>query len=183
MAWCRNIIKVFIVLSLSLLFGCGEGESTEQARLDLNKRHVYKQDNLSLQLPDGWAVVEDFYPTETRRRINVITDVGASLAIDIFDESLAPTIAEHFANYITAILPPEAEGSSSIDSGEVVYGDALGLFAAVTLSAPFNVGMHIEALPVTQGKKQAYFIFNTQPELKGEVSRHVVNIISTVLLN
>lgn len=184
MSLCRNIANVLVVCGLLVLFGCGNGlTSAEKARVDLNRQQLYEQDGITLQLPEGWAVVEDFYPVEDRRRINVITVVGSSVTIDIFNKVLAPTIAEHFANYIAAVLPPEMEESSSIDSGEVVYGNVLGLFAAVTLSAPFNVGMHIEALPVTQGKKQAYFIFNTQPELKGEVSRHVENILSSVLLN
>lgn len=176
--------QLAVVLSGILLVvglqGCSEKRGQDlRAPTDAQ---TYQKDQLALRLPLGWQVIEDFYPDVDRRRLNVVTPIGSSMTLDLFSAEQAPTLAEHFANYMAAILPPETENSSRIDSGDMSYGSIKGMFASVVLNEPYNVAMFIEVVPLRKDAKQAYFIFNTPPAQKSEISRHIKDIINTAQL-
>ncbi|HEY7771716.1 MAG TPA: hypothetical protein VIC26_00935 [Marinagarivorans sp.] len=177
-------LALSIFATLGILLGCSEKQSQGAGNMPvaIAKAHTYQKDRLALQLPQGWQVFEDFYPVDGRRRLNVVTPIGSSMTLDIFSAEQAPTLGEHFANYMAAILPPETESSSRIDSGDVSYGAVKGMFANVILDEPYDIAMFVEILPLRNGDKQAYFIFNTPPPQKGDISRYIEDIIDTAQL-
>lgn len=178
MTACRRTPQALLLLvSFFMLIGCKEPMP----------EHNYIKDGVALSLPAQWEVFEDFNDSENHRLISIATQIVSSVSINVYrptdDANAPPTLEQVLSQYMQVLLPPETEGSASIDHGEAERSGIKGRFVDATLGEPYNQRFFVEIYPRRSGDMTSYIIFNTPTARLEEISPHIDRFITSIKLN
>ena len=171
----HSILTLIRVITLSLvLISCSDYST--------NTSSSYDNKGFSLNLPNGWDVVDDF-SGEDLRTVLIVSDDGGTLSIDIFqkladDTRLMPPINEYFKHFVIATMPQQ----KTKDSARITYGTIdrfLGesLYAEIKVFYPETLKYFVETIRYEDPAFILYFTFQS-PLSSATSTGNVIDLIT-----
>jgi hypothetical protein len=140
-------------------------------------------DPIDYLLPAGWEVFEEVKINEQHRKINIVTQIGSILTIEILSGPVMNSIDsnEYLKKYIASALPTEEIRSNAvIDFGEVKRSDKSGYFAKVTVPSPNQASFTLELYQYQSEKINVFLMFNTPTEQQLQLQPDIDNFIKSI---
>lgn len=140
-------------------------------------------DPFDYHLPTGWEVFEDDKINEQHRKINLVTQSGSIVTIEILSgpEMNSINSNEYLKKYIASALPTEEIRTNAvIDFGEVTRSDKSGYFAKVTVPSPNQAAFTLELYQFQNENMNVFLMFNTPTELQIQLQADIDNFIKSI---